>query len=409
MKKWYKLDNIGTFYSLTSNSKIPKVFRYSAILKDEIDEELLQTALKNTILVFPNFNVNLKRGFYWYYLDETNKKNDVTIEKLPICFKIYNNSDDFLYRVSYYKKKINFEVSHILSDGKGSVEFFKLLITNYVSLKYKVKAKCHSKNSALEKAEDSFTKYYHRTNLPKRNTEKAYKYKGRKYKNQTRYLECHLDLKSVLKLAHEYNTTLTSFLVSILIYSFKDKLKLSELNRYIKIDLPVDLRPYFNSTTSMNFFALTTISYKFNQKDDSITNIIDNVNKQFKEKITAEKLSERVNLLVSLEKNWLCRIVPIFIKEPVLRLFDHFITNGNTSCVSNLGIISLDKKIEDYVESISVLTSTSDFQFTICSYKNDLCIGISNRFVNNDIIKNFCRYFSNNNIKMYIDVSEVKE
>jgi len=78
----------------------------------------------------------LKKGFFWYYLDETRKKCKITKENLPVCFKIYNNSDDFLYRISYYQKKINFEVSHILSDGRGSIEFFKLLLTNYISIKY---------------------------------------------------------------------------------------------------------------------------------------------------------------------------------------------------------------------------------------------------------------------------------
>ena len=127
-KKWYKLDNIGKFYASIKNTKTPKVFRYSAVLKEDIDKEILQDALNKTIEIFTNFNVNLKRGLFWYYLDETNKKNIVTEENLPICFKIYNNSDDFLYRVSYFKRKINLEMSHILSDGKGGIEFLKLLI-----------------------------------------------------------------------------------------------------------------------------------------------------------------------------------------------------------------------------------------------------------------------------------------
>ena len=69
----------------------------------------------------------------------------------------------------------------------------------------------------------------------------------------------------------------------------------------------------------------------------------------------------------------------------------------------------MDKRIEEYVKSMSVITSTNGFQFTICSFKDDLCIGISSRFINNDIIKNFCRYFSNNDMKVSIDVSEVSK
>ena len=62
-------------------------------------------------------------------------------EDLPICYKLYDNSSDFLYRVTYYKKRINFELSHIISDGLGSLEFFKLLINNYINIRYDLKIK----------------------------------------------------------------------------------------------------------------------------------------------------------------------------------------------------------------------------------------------------------------------------
>lgn len=408
-KKWYKLDNIGKFYASIKNTRIPKVFRYSAILKEEIDKKILQDALNKTTEIFTNFNVNLKKGLFWYYLDETNKKNIVTEENLPVCFKLYNNSDDFLYRVSYFKRKINLEVSHILSDGKGGIEFFKLLLANYLNEKYKLKIDTTKNNvSAAQKTEDSFSKYYQKFKVTKKKKEKPYIYKGKKYRNQTKFMECHMNVKEVLKIAHEYNTTLTGILIAVLIYSFKDELKLSEMDKYIKIDVPVDLRNYFKSSSCMNFFSLTTISYKFNSKEDELKNIVKEVNKQLKENLTKEKLSERVNLMVSFEKNWFCKCSPLFLKDLVLNLADRIYTQKSTTCFSNVGIIKLDKEIEDKVESISVLTSTGGFQFNACTLKDDLCLCISSSYVNNDIIKNFCRYFSLKNINMKIDVSEVE-
>lgn len=407
MKKWYKLNNVGKFYASTSNLKIPKVFRYSALLSDNIEENILQEALNKTIIIYPNFNVNLKKGIFWYYLDETNKKNKVTKENLPICFKIYNNSDDFLYRVSYYKNKINIEISHILSDGRGSVEFFKLLLTNYVSLKYNLNIK-QKNNTQLEKSEDSYIKYYEKSKYKKNKNSKTYIYKGKKYRNQTQYMECYTDVKSILELAHKYNTTLTVFLISVLIYSFRNELKISELNKYIKIDLPVDLRTFFNSHSAMNFFGLTTISYKFKSKTRDLEDIIKEVKQQFEEKIILEELAKRANYMVSFEKNCFCRFTPIFLKNIVLSLIDKITNNTSTTCLSNIGVIKLDPKIEEKINSISVLTSTNSFRFTICTFKDQICIGIANTYTNNDIIKNFCCYFSQKNIKLKINVSEVK-
>lgn len=407
-KNWYKLDSVGKFYASIASKQVSDVFRYSVILIDEIDENSLQEALKNTIEIYPNFNVNLKKGFFWYYLDETNKIPKVTKENLPICFKIYNNDDDFLYRVSYYRNKINFEVSHILSDGRGSVEFFKVLVSNYIKIKYDLEnIKISTNNSSLEKSEDSFVKYYKKTTKYSVKRPKIYMYKGKKIKNQTRFMECHINTKNILALAHKYKCTLTSFLVSVLIYSFKDELSIKEYKKNIKIDIPVDLRTFFKSTSSKNFFGLTNVIYKFKNREDTLEDVIESVNKQFKENITAEKLSERANLMVSFEKNWFCRITPILLKNYVLKIIDYFTSQMSTTCLSNIGIINFDKNIEDKIKSTSVLTSTNTFQFTICSFKDDVTIGISNKFKYNDVIKNFCRFLSDNGLNINIDFSEV--
>ena len=180
------------------------------------------------------------------------------------------------------------------------------------------------------------------------------------------------------------------------------------MNKYIKVDIPVDLRSYFKSFSLMNFFGLTTISYKFTSKNDSLKTIISEVNNQLKENLKKEKLIERVNLMVSFEKNWLLKFVPIFLKDIVLNLADKISSRYSTTCLSNIGIIKLNPEIEKKIDSISVLTSTNGFQFTICTLKDNLCIGISSCFENNDVIKNFCRFFSSNNIELKINVSEVK-
>ena len=227
MKKrnWYKLDSVGKFYASITSKEIPNVFRYSCLIKDDINEYDLQCALNNTVMVYPNFNVNLKKGLFWYYLDETKNVVKVTSEKLPVCFRIYNSEDDFLYRVSYYKNKINLEVSHILSDGRGSIEFFKVLVSNYIKIHYKLENyNVVTNNSFFEKSEDSFLKYYKKTPKYNRKRPKIYRYSGKKTKN-TRYMECHMFTNNLLDLAHKYNATLTEFLVSLLIFSFKDELK----------------------------------------------------------------------------------------------------------------------------------------------------------------------------------------
>lgn len=406
-KKWYKLDNVGKFYSSIADKEYQQVFRYSITLKDNIDPNILQQALENTIEVFETFNVNLKKGLFWYYLEETNKKYKVTGENLPICFKLYNSSSDFLYRVSFYNKRINFEISHILSDGRGSIEFFKTLVNNYLKLKYKVKIDSNTNTSYIEKAEDSFAKYYKKTKVTSKNISNVYLYKGRKSLNKTRFLEAHLPVKDIIGLAHKQNATLTSLIVSVLIYSIKDVMSENELKKNIKIDIPVDLRQYFKSYSSKNYFGLASVTYKFQSRDNKLEDIIKSVNSQFKEVLTPEKLMERVNKMVAFERNFLCRITPIFIKNIALKIINYFSDRMSTSCVSNIGKIEFPSSATPYIENVNILTSTPGFQLTICSYNNDLSIGISSKYKYNEIIKNFCNYFSEQGFDMTINVSEV--
>lgn len=406
-KKWYKLDNVGKFYSSIADSEAQKVFRYSATLIDEIDESFLQEALNETIEIYPYFNVNLKKGLFWYYLDETNRTYKVSKENTPICYKIYSNSNDFLYRINYHKNRINFEISHIVSDGRGSIDFFKTLISSYVRLRYDLKnIDISTHSSYVEKSEDSFEKYYKKVKFSGEHINNVYRYRAKKYKNQTQYLEAHMDVKKVLKEAHRYKSTLTAFLVSVLIYSFKDILSEEELKKTIRIEIPVDLRNYFKSSSSKNYFGLTSVSYTFNSREDRVEDIIKCINKQLSERLTKEELIKRVNRMITFERNVFCRVVPIFIKNIVLNYADKYTAKMRTTCVSNIGYIELDDEISSYIKNINVLTSTKDFRVTLCTFKDDLSIGVASRFKYNEVIKKFFNYFSNQGIDIIMNVSE---
>lgn len=405
-KDWYKLDNIGKFYSSIAYSKIPAVFRFSATLNEEIDGKILQKALDKTIDIFPNFNVNLRRGFFWNYLQYTNKKRYVVEENTPICFRLYHGKDSFLYRVNYYKNRINLEMSHILSDGRGSLEFFKMLLTNYIKISHpNEKILIEYDASDSEKNEDSFDKYYKKERSFFKKKKKIYRIKAKKLINETRFMELHLSAKEVLAIAHEYNTTLTGLIISVLIDSIKKEIKIRDLNKVIRIDVPVDLRNYFPSLTIKNFFGLTYVEYNFKSKEDTLEDIIKSVSEQLKNRITKENLSKRVNKMVSLEKNVILRVTPLGLKDFALNLTDKFATSGCTTCVSNLGKIKTNKILEKYVKDINVLNSTGSFKFTICSYNDNLSIGISTVFRQNDIIKDFCRFFTSQTSTAYLNTN----
>lgn len=403
-KKWYKLDNIAKFYSFTNNN-VPAIFRYSVTLTEEVEKEILKEAVEKTMQEFPSFNCSLKRGVFWYYLEQSDKQIQVQEENRPICDKMYQDGDDLLIRVNYYKNRINLEVSHILSDGRGSLILFKSLIYQYLKIKYKIKdLKTEDISSSYEKTENSFDKYYTGPKTRRAPKRKIYHDRGRK-KKYTTYMEYHVSTKKVQDLAKKYHVTITTLLIAILIQAYQKKMRELDKRKAIKIDVPVDLRSYFPSYTSRNFFGLITVIYNNNQQND-FEDILKSIDSQLKEETTKDQLKIRMNQMIALEKNIAIRIVPIIIKDFALRISDNIINNSTTSSVSNIGKITVDKKIEPYIENFNVLTTTQNLQLTICSYKDDLSIGISSRYINNDVIKNFCRFFSENRIEGKININE---
>ena len=53
----------------------------------------------------------------------------------PCMFINPHENNDYLFRLSYYKKRINLEVFHALTDGNGALTFLKEITYQYLRLK----------------------------------------------------------------------------------------------------------------------------------------------------------------------------------------------------------------------------------------------------------------------------------
>jgi len=319
-KKWYKLDNAAKIFPPNVNKKDPKVFRFSCELYEDIDKVVLQESLNKTLEEYPLFLSSLKKGLFWYYLETSSEVPVVKKECNHICDTM---DKKLLFRVSYYKKRINLEVHHALTDGTGTLAFLKALVSNYLISKYNLKTKIIvDKTSLTEKEIDSFEKYYDKSKKIKIiKSQRAHVLKGEIYpENQLKVIEGIVSTKKVLELSKKYNTTVTIYLTSVLIKSILDTMSIKEQRRPIVITIPVNLRKYFKSYTIRNFFNTILIKYKY-ISGENIEEIIKHVDKQFKENLTKEKLSNQMNSYAFLENLFIIRVIPVFIKDFVLKYF----------------------------------------------------------------------------------------
>lgn len=407
-KKWYKLDNAGKIFPPTSTREDPNVFRFACELYDNVDPLVLQDALNNTLEEYPLFLSRLEKGLFWYFLELSTEKPKINKEQNPPCDKI---DDGLLFRVSYYRKRINLEVYHALTDGTGAMAFLKTLVSNYLTMKYNIEDKFILDDSSIyEKEDNSFEKYYNKSKLSVTKEEKAYNLKGTKIlEDRLKIIEGIVPTKDVLKLAKEYKTTVTIYLTSILIKSIGATMSRKEKRKPVVVTVPVNLRKYFKSNTVRNFFNTITVSYKFNDDYDTLEEIISNISEQFKMKLTKENLDKQMNELAVLENIFIIRLIPVFIKDIVLKWFYKKSRKEQTIALSNIGIVEMPNKLEKHIKLFSVFASTDCMQLCMCSYLDKMTLSFSSHFVDTEIQKNFFTELSKKDVEVIINSNALEE
>ena len=378
---WYRLDNVGKFYSSQAGSSAQTVFRYAATMQDDVDPAALQHALEKTAGVFPNFNVCLRSGMFWHYLEQSAQVPVVQQENLPICYGLHVHAKSVLFRVSYHAARINLEVSHIVSDGRGSLSFFKALLHAYIEERYGVKGvPAEYDGSDHQKSENSFDKYFERDKAAATRAPKVYRLKGWRDEADPTFFEYHLPAKRVLALARSWDVGVTALVIAVIMCAIRAEMPRRDRSRAIRID-----------------------------EDEPVETIARIVQDQLKTATQAEELKSRMNRMIALEKNPLLRLAPLFAKDFILGLANRLAARDVTTTMSNLGPIRIDERLALYIRDVNILTSTTGLNFLMCAFGDDLSIGISTVYSNPDVIKNICRFFSGQGIEGRININKTKE
>ena len=155
--KWRKLDNTAKLFSMDGINNT-SIFRLSGILKEEIEPLILKKAVDIVLKDYKGFKVKTGSGVFWNYLEYNYRKPKIKIEEGIPCKHInFRKNNKYLFRVSYYKNKINLDLYHVLTDGAGAIIFLKAIICRYLEIKHKIK---HSKKKENISFEDLTIKHY---------------------------------------------------------------------------------------------------------------------------------------------------------------------------------------------------------------------------------------------------------
>lgn len=406
---WYRLDNIGKFYASQAGGSRQTVFRYSATLAEDVDPEALQRALERTCELFPSFNVCLRSGLFWHYLEPSGQTPRALPEELPVCLGLHANTRSVLFRTVYFGPRLSVEVSHIVSDGRGTLMFFKTLLGAYLAEAHGIEGlEPDGDASEHEKAEDSFDKYFERDKAGSTRLPRAWRLRGWQDVTDPSFMELHLPAGEVVALARSWGVSVTSLVCGVLIASLRDEMRARDLGRAICLDVPVDLRGHFGSATSKNFFGLAYVTYVPAEHEggaEGPQGIAEKAHAQLKAAVDPEHLKLRMNRMVALEKNPALRFAPLFVKDLVLEAADRLAARDTTATVSNLGVVRLDPRVAPYVRDVDILTSTTGLKLTMCSLGDDMSVGFASAYRSHDVVKRFCRFFTGRGMAARMNVS----
>lgn len=417
VSEWNKLDNAAKIFPPNSKNSDTKVFRFACELYEPVDKNVLQKSLDITIEAFPLYKSVIKSGLFWYYFERSHFKPTVTEENLPPCTTLYDkNNKTLLFRVMYYKKRISFEVYHALSDGAGALQFFKTLVFHYITIKNEYKFRdmvpvLDIDASRTQKMDDSFQKYYTETKTTvKKKSVKAFRIRGPKIlEYRINVIEGIIPVDSILAKVKEYKTSLTIFLAAILMCAINEEIPARLKKRPVVLSIPVNLRNYYYSQTARNFFGVINVDYDFSKGSSELTEVINSLKNSFKENLTPEHLGRRINILSSLEHNYFLRIIPLAIKDIILKIANNIVDKSYTSTFSNVGIVSMPDELKPFISSFDIFVSTNKLQACACSFENKLRISFTSAFVSTEIQRRFFKTLTDLGITVTIESNIIHE
>lgn len=404
--RWFPLDNAAKIYPAARRENWSNVFRVSAILKENVDVETLRLALETTIARFPSIAVRLRKGVFWYYLEQLTHAPAIREENCyPLTRMSRRETRKCAFRVIVYERRVAIEIFHSLTDGNGAMVFLKSLLAEYLEQKYGIHipaeagVKCRREEPTEVEVEDSFQKYAGNLRAS-RQARNAWRMSGTMEPGGFLNVTCFkLPVEQVLEKAHEHKVSLTAFLCAVLMQALqnmqKEQVPGIKHRSPIKVLIPVNLRKLFPSQTLRNFVLYTTPEILPRLGEYSFEEICQIIKSKMGEEITPKKMSMLIATNVSSEKIMAVRILPLFIKNFVMKaVFDSVGEKKSCLSLSNLGTIQVPSEMSSYIERFDFILgvqATAPYNCGVLSYDGMLYINFIRKIREADLEMHFHR------------------
>ena len=385
--RWLKLDNAAKIYPAARRQNWSNVFRLSVTLNEPVDSAVLQAALDVTVRRFPSIAARLRRGVFWYYLQQLEHAPIVRSDSsYPLTAMSRSEARSCAFRVLVYENRIAVELFHSLTDGTGALIFLKSLTAEYLQQRYGVHIPAgfgvlgRLEEPNRQELEDSFQKYGGTLHASRKGND-AWRLSGTPEPDGFQHLTClQLQAKQVLDKAHEYGISVTTFLCASVMMALQQlqsqRVPYQLWRKSIKVLLPVNLRRLFPSRTLRNFALYTTPEIQPKLGPYSFQEICQVVHHRMGLELTPKFMSTLIATNVNSERMLAIRLIPLFVKNIVMKMVFNSV-GERKSCltVSNLGVVDLPEEMKPYVDRFDFILgvqASAPYNCGVISYGDTL-------------------------------------
>ena len=404
--RWMRLDNAAKIYPAARRQGWSNVFRMSATLTQDVDIPTMQSALDVTVRRFPSIGARLRRGIFWYYLQQLQHAPDIQSEySFPLTPMSRDDIRQCAFRVIVWKDRVAVEFFHSLTDGTGAMIFLKTLVAEYLQQRYGIHIPAEKgvlgrlEEPSEEELEDSFLKHAGPINASRREND-SWHVSGTREPGGILNLTClKVPVSEALQKAKQYNVSLTAFLTAAMLMALQnlqaEKIPEQRRRPSIKVLVPVNLRRLFPSKTLRNFAFYTTPEIRPKLGYYNFEEICKVVKHWMGIEVTPKIMGTKIATNVSDERNVLVKPIPLPLKNMVMKaIFDAVGEKKSCLSLSNLGAVEVPEEMAHYVRRFDFILCAQAAHPNNCgvlSYNGTLYINFIRNIRENELEAHFHR------------------
>lgn len=316
---------------------------------------------------FPSIAVRLRRGAFWYYLEQIPKAPPIEEDRsYPLVHVPFDDVRKCAFRVLVYHERIAVEFFHAVTDGTGGMIFLKTLVAEYLCQRYGISIPAEHgvlgrlEDPSEEEMEDSFLRYAGNVHASRKEST-AYQLSGTLepdgFLNLTTLM---VPVDAVRKCAKEHHVSVTELLAAAMMKAIcelqAEQTPRRRHRKPVKVLLPVNLRQMFPSRTLRNFASYVTPEIDPRLGDYTFDEICRVVHYRMGLENDPRMMGAKIATNVASERSPVLRVMPLFIKNAAMRVvFDMVGEIKSCLCLSNLGRVELPEAMAPYVERMDFI------------------------------------------------------